>query len=111
MLTAFTFSKDAGNAAHNTQYTVPEAAPLAEPTTARPVDVTQANFTKEDAKVTALAHAGVSKADVKNYKAEVDKERTVLVYEIEFDAGVYEYEYEVNAENGNVIKHEKERRD
>ena len=33
------------------------------------------------------------------------------VYEIEFDSGKYEYEYEINADTGKVIKAEKEIRD
>lgn len=71
----------------------------------------EAKITKEEAKAAALAHAGLAEKEISRFKAELDKERNVLVYEIEFEAGKYEYEYEVNAENGKVIKNEKEYRD
>lgn len=71
----------------------------------------EAKVTKEEAKAAALAHAGLNEKDVKRFKAELDKERNGLVYEIEFESGRYEYEYEVNAEDGKVLKHEKEFRD
>lgn len=70
-----------------------------------------AKITKEEAKAAALDHAGLAEKEISRFKAELDKERNVLVYEIEFDAGKFEYEYEVNAENGKVIKGEKEYRD
>ncbi len=67
--------------------------------------------TKEEAKAAALKHAGLKEADVKRLRVELDRERNYLVYEVDFDAGKYEYEYEVNAETGKVVKAEKEFRD
>ncbi len=71
----------------------------------------EVKVTKDEAKKTVLAHAGLNEADVKFYKAELDRERAGLVYEVEFDSGKYEYEYEVDAETGKVLKAEKEFRD
>ena len=68
-------------------------------------------ITKEEAKAVAIKHAGLKAADVKRIEIELDRERNGLVYEIDFDAGKYEYEYEINAESGKVIKAEKEFRD
>lgn len=73
--------------------------------------VAQAKVTKDEAKAAALKHAGLAEKDISRFKSELDKERNGLVYEIEFEAGKYEYEYEVNAENGKVLKAEKERKD
>ena len=73
--------------------------------------VAQPKVTKDEAKAAVLKHAGLNANDISRYKVELDNERNGLVYEIEFEAGKYEYEYEVNAENGKVVKHEKERRD
>ena len=81
--------------------------PLSDPTKAK----TEVKVSKEDAKKAVLAHAGLNEADVKFYKAELDRERVGLVYEVEFDAGKYEYDYEVDAETGKVLKAEKEFRD
>lgn len=65
-------------------------------------------ITKEEAKKTVLAHAGLSESDIKFYKSELDRERAGLVYEIEFVSGKYEYDYEVDAESGKITKSEKE---
>ena len=68
-------------------------------------------ITKEEAKAAAIKHAGLKATDVKRIEIELDRERNGLVYEIDFDAGKYEYEYEVDAVTGKVIKSEKEFRD
>lgn len=73
--------------------------------------VAQPKVTKDEAKAAVLKHAGLKENDISRFKAELDKERNGLVYEIEFDAGKYEYEYEVSADSGKVLKHEKEFRD
>ncbi len=78
---------------------------------APPAQAAEVKVTKDDAKAAALAHVGLNEKDVKRFKAELDKERKGLVYEIEFESGRYEYEYEVSAEDGKVLKHEKEFRD
>ena len=61
----------------------------------------------EQAKALALEHAGVSSASFE--KAELDSEDGTAVYEIEFTAGGYEYEYKVDAVSGAIRKAEKER--
>jgi len=61
----------------------------------------------EDAKRTAFAHAGVAAENVVLEKAELDVEHGVVIYEIEFKAGGYEYEYEINATTGTIISQEK----
>ena len=66
---------------------------------------------KDEAKAIVLNHAALTASDVKRYKAELDRERGLLVYEIEFDSGKYEYEYEVSAESGKILKSEKDFRD
>lgn len=71
----------------------------------------KANVSKSEAKTIVLNHAELDASDVSRYKVEADKERGKLVYEIEFDSGRFEYEYEVDAENGNILKAEKEFRD
>lgn len=96
----------------------PEPKPVenAQKTEPAKLDKTNANntvntITKEEAKAAALKHAGLNASDVKRITVELDRERNGLVYEVDFDAGKYEYEYEINAENGKVIKSEKELRD
>ena len=60
------------------------------------------------AKTAALNHAGVSATAIREYECQLDTEDGVKVYEIEFKAGGYEYDYEINAATGAVLKSEKE---
>ncbi len=78
-----------------------------------PVDSSSASslIGKDKAKEIVLTHAEVVAADVKGYSCELDSDDGVLKYEIEFEAGSYEYEYDVNARTGAIIKSERERDD
>ena len=66
---------------------------------------------KEAAKAAALAHAGLSEAQVSRMKCELDREDGRVVYEIEFKCDGMEYEYEIDASSGAVLKYDKERDD
>ena len=67
-----------------------------------------AAITEARAKEIALAHAGVSAKSAAGYKCELDTDDGTAVYEIEFLAGGYEYDYEIDAGTGAVRKAEKE---
>ena len=64
---------------------------------------------KEKAADLALAHAGVT--DAKNIRSIADEEDGRAVYEVEFVSGGMEYEYEIDAFTGEVLKAEKEPND
>lgn len=63
------------------------------------------------AESTALKHAKVEKSLAKNLICKLDVENGVKVYDVEFYFNGYEYEYEINAVSGKVLKAEKERAD
>ena len=63
---------------------------------------------EEQALQTALAHAGISEEDIAFYRMDMDVEKGVMVYEIEFYNGGYKYEYEIDAVTGEFIKNKKE---
>ena len=60
------------------------------------------------AKSIALNHAGVSENEAYDMEIELDDEDGKLVYEIEFKSGNMEYDYEINAATGAILKHEAE---
>lgn len=76
-----------------------------------PTIPTEDLISADKAKQAALDHAGIEAADAKNIKCELDRDDGTVRYEIEFDADGYEYDYEVDATTGKVIKSEKDIRD
>ena len=68
----------------------------------------QVTVSKSQAKTTALNHAGVKAADISRYEIELEKDDGIWKYEISFNKGYVEYEYTINAENGNILHHEKD---
>ena len=63
-----------------------------------------------EAKRIALAHAGVNEGDIYDYEFEMDYEHGAMIYELEFDCAGCEYEYDINAKTGEIIKFEADRR-
>lgn len=60
----------------------------------------------EEAKNTALNHAGLSAENITFTKVELDWEDGAAVYEIEFISGITEYEYKISASDGTILKYE-----
>ena len=82
--------------------------PTAGQTTTTPA--ANGQITLEQAKETALKHAGLKADAVTFAKAEQDYENGKLVYEVEFvtnDGGkVVEYDYEIDAATGSVVSYD-----
>ena len=57
----------------------------------------------------ALAHAKLHESDVRRLKCELDREDGVMVYEVDFRKDGFEYDYDIDAKTGAVIKAKKER--
>ncbi len=63
---------------------------------------------EDGAREIALAYAGITNSnDVSFSKIELDVDRNVSIYEIEFYYNNIEYDYEINAQTGEVLKYEK----
>ena len=60
------------------------------------------------AKSIALNHAGVREDQAYDMDIELDDEDGKLVYEVEFRSGNMEYDYEIDAASGTILKHEAE---
>ena len=60
------------------------------------------------AKSIALNHAGLRENQAYDMDIELDDEDGKLVYEVEFKSGNMEYDYEIDAASGAILKHETE---
>jgi uncharacterized membrane protein YkoI len=57
---------------------------------------------------TALSHANLERKAVKDLKCEIDDENGIMVYEVEFESNGYDYEYDIDAISGKILKSKKE---
>ena len=73
------------------------------------VDATGSVIEQEAAIEIALTHAGISREQVYDLEAELDREWGVLLYEVSFESGGREYEYDINATSGEIRSHRAER--
>lgn len=71
-------------------------------------NVGSAKITKEEAENIALEHAGLAADQVRFDHTEYDGDDRYPEYEIEFYHDGWEYQYEVHAETGEILKSEKE---
>lgn len=62
----------------------------------------------DEARAAALAHAGVKQSSTYGWEVDFDRDDGRTVYEIEFRSGFYEYNYEINAVDGSVRRHNRE---
>ena len=69
---------------------------------------TAAAITADEAKAAALKDAGLTEADVTNLYSKLDTDDGRSVYEIEFWQGEVEYDYDVDATTGEIVKSSRE---
>ncbi len=62
----------------------------------------------EEAKTIALNHAGFLASEVTFIKTELDNDGLRITYDIEFRNSLTEYEYEIDAETGKILKYDVE---
>ena len=67
-----------------------------------------ASISRERAKEIAFKNANVSSSSVRELTVELDYERGKAVYEVDFKSGNMEYDYEIDATTGSIIKVDKE---
>lgn len=51
----------------------------------------------------ALRHAGLKQADICDLSCKLEEENGVMIYQVEFEHGRYEYEYEIDAKTGKIL--------
>lgn len=75
---------------------------------ANPAEAAKAKITKAEAKKIALADANVTAKDATFEKITVDTENGVKVYEVDFKAGKYDYDYDIAVKSGKIIEKDKD---
>ena len=65
-------------------------------------------ISKAKAREIAFNHAGVSQAEAKKTKVELDDDDGRYLYEISFQYGRAEYDYDIDAKTGSIVKYDKE---
>jgi uncharacterized membrane protein YkoI len=63
-----------------------------------------------EAKSIALSHAGASEAETSRLTVRLDRDDRRPEYEVEFCAGSYEYDYEIDAATGRILSFEVDRK-
>ena len=63
---------------------------------------------EEAAKKAALSHAGFDESAVTNLKVELDTDDGTVHYDVEFKQGGMEYDYDINATTGEIMKSKSE---
>ncbi len=94
-------SKPIENASSESASTILENTPSQQTPSSAEID-------RARAKEIALNHAKLKEADIKGFEIELDRsDKGVLLYEIEFRNGLDKYEYDILAENGQILNAEK----
>lgn len=65
-------------------------------------------ITQDEAVALALSHAGFTDQEVSFFRVEPELYDRVPHYDVEFQEGYWEYEYEIHAQTGAVISFEKD---
>lgn len=63
----------------------------------------QAKLSYDDAKNAALKDAALNSKDVQFIRCELDRDDGILKYEVEFKKDGVEYEYDINADTGEIL--------
>lgn len=67
-----------------------------------------AKITKEEAKKIALKDAGITENEIRDFEIELDRDNGILKYEISFEKGNDDYDYDIDANTGKIINKEKD---
>ena len=67
-----------------------------------------AYISEAKAKSAALSHAGLDSGSITEYECKLDREDGRMVYEIDFKCNGFEYEYQIDAVSGAIVKQDKD---
>ena len=84
------------------------AVPAAPAPTPQPEPSSPVLLTKEEAEKIALDHAGLSADQVQRLRAELDDEQGKPEYEVDFRVDCWEYDYDIDAQTGEIRSWDKD---
>ena len=67
-----------------------------------------AGITANEARDAALKHAKLEASQIKDVDVDLERQNGNLVYEVSFESGGKDYEYVIDADNGDVISSNQE---
>ena len=71
-------------------------------------DGTSAAISRDRAIELALDNAGLTADEVRDLEAELDRERSGIYWEVDFEAGGYEYSYDIDSATGEIVRVDRE---
>lgn len=86
----------------------PESKPASSDTTTKETTAPK-QISRDEAIEIALKHAGLSRSQVRDLDAELDRDDGTAHFDVDFEAGSYDYEYEIHATSGKILRSQKER--
>ena len=86
-----------------------EQAPAKETSASTQPKTESDRISRNKARDIALKHAGFKTSQVRDLEVELDKDDGTVHYDVDFEADGYDYEYEIHAESGKILKSHKER--
>ena len=66
-------------------------------------------LSKTEARDIALKHAGFKASEVRELEVELDRDDGTVHYDVDFEKDGYDYDYEIDAKTGKILKSRKER--
>ena len=66
------------------------------------------SLTSDEAAAIALAHAGISSSDALGLRVKLDRDDGITLYEVDFRCSGVEYEYDIKADDGSILKAEQD---
>lgn len=92
------------DAADKTESAIDDTADKAEQSTQLVAEITA-----EQALEKALDHAKLKKSDVTDIDIDLDRDNGTLIYEVDFNHGGTEYDYDIDAKSGEIISADRDR--
>ncbi len=68
-----------------------------------------AKISENEAKAIALKHAGIEENNITGLSITLERDDGILEYEIDFHSNGFEYDYDINAQTGEIISSNKEK--